>query len=869
AYTLAHRWPLFTFVSLYFLLFAGASCFYSLKHRESTAPEDLLLLFADAFVYALAGYAILQGVTGDYPGTFPLALAFFFGLLAVSVQALAPENVTLRRSAGGIALLFLTIMIPIQLKQGWIAIGWSIEAAVLLSLGLRFGSPLLHRVGQAVWLLSLLRLLGVMAEAHPAPQILFFNTRALPLLISALATGWMAVAAGRRAHSTEDEDAPTIHDELAALYAVYAVLAGAWLLAQETYLGLSWRHFPSPQTWQAGALFIIACVLSIYAIGVFTFGRRLRLIAFRFSALTVAALATSLPLWASVALPTTEWLPFWNLRWLAYLVVALALGALGWMTTQERDQIEPAEAEALSILPGFTSLFVLWGMTLEIYASFARWAIPSPDTWLAAAFFAIAVLWSVFAFIMLLLSLAWEQHHLRVCACVLGLLGCGVLLITALTSLAVDWTPLVNLRCLAFAIVAAMLALAALTLNRREPDLSPGETALPCSAGLMASVVFLWGLTQEIYLSFRHWSIPSPETWQSAACFALAMLWSGFALAAFIYGLKRRQEPWRYLSYLTGSMAIIGLLGTAFALQPGWPPLLNWRGFAFAVVTVALSAAGTTARRHETDLTFAESGVVGGTTLLAALVSLWGLTQETYELSRYYRSDLGEHWQLSAGFAIAILWCVFALGLLIFKTTWRQNATRTVAYWIGGLGIALLLFTALSATHLDWQPVFNPRFVAFAVAIATLMIAALILQQREADLSSAEAELPGGMALLAAGLLLWGLTQETHETCHYYRAYLGAHWPRWAQMSISLVWTLYGALLLIAGIIRGYQPVRLIALGLLGFTVMKVFVFDLSFLDGPLRILSFGGLGLALIFISYLYSRFGVGRDHFVGHTTA
>jgi uncharacterized membrane protein len=79
--------------------------------------------------------------------------------------------------------------------------------------------------------------------------------------------------------------------------------------------------------------------------------------------------------------------------------------------------------------------------------------------------------------------------------------------------------------------------------------------------------------------------------------------------------------------------------------------------------------------------------------------------------------------------------------------------------------------------------------------------------------------------------------------------------------AISLVWTLCGALLLIGGIIRSFQPVRLAALGLLGITVFKVFLFDLQFLDAPLHILSFGGLGLALIFISWLYSRFGIGHN--------
>jgi uncharacterized membrane protein len=75
-------------------------------------------------------------------------------------------------------------------------------------------------------------------------------------------------------------------------------------------------------------------------------------------------------------------------------------------------------------------------------------------------------------------------------------------------------------------------------------------------------------------------------------------------------------------------------------------------------------------------------------------------------------------------------------------------------------------------------------------------------------------------------------------------------------MSISLVWSVSGAILLMLGISRKYQPLRYVSLGILSLTVFKVFVIDLSFLNGFLRILSLGGLGLSLIFISWLYSRY-------------
>src|SRR5207248_599388 len=97
----------------------------------------------------------------------------------------------------------------IQLDQGWISIGWSVEAAVLLTLGIRLGARLLRRAGQVVWVFSLLSLLPVLAGAEPVPHLLLLNARALPLLISALASGWIAVVSGSETPADPASDEAT------------------------------------------------------------------------------------------------------------------------------------------------------------------------------------------------------------------------------------------------------------------------------------------------------------------------------------------------------------------------------------------------------------------------------------------------------------------------------------------------------------------------------------------------------------------------------------------------------------------------------------------------------------------------------------
>lgn len=68
-------------------------------------------------------------------------------------------------------------------------------------------------------------------------------------------------------------------------------------------------------------------------------------------------------------------------------------------------------------------------------------------------------------------------------------------------------------------------------------------------------------------------------------------------------------------------------------------------------------------------------------------------------------------------------------------------------------------------------------------------------------------------------------------------------------LGLALVW-------LWRGISSGQHDLRLAGLGLLTLTTLKVFLVDAAALDGLLRILSFLGLGVALIAIGWAYSRF-------------
>jgi len=76
------------------------------------------------------------------------------------------------------------------------------------------------------------------------------------------------------------------------------------------------------------------------------------------------------------------------------------------------------------------------------------------------------------------------------------------------------------------------------------------------------------------------------------------------------------------------------------------------------------------------------------------------------------------------------------------------------------------------------------------------------------------------------------------------------------QLTLSSVWVVYGGVLLWLGFARRSRAIRVGAILMLGLSILKVFLYDLSYLEQPYRIISFIVLGVLLLGASYVYTRF-------------
>ena len=175
------RTPVWTnqiFYTIFFAIFACLAIFYNMVHRVRTKTDDLVLITANAVAFFLLSYSNLQPHYDRYIGFLPFLMAVIYFVMGYLAWKRHKEDRFLVLSLWGIAVVFLTITMPLQLHGKWITVAWAVEAAVLVWVGCYNKSYATRMAALGVLTIALLRLL-------PDAQVyvFYFNTKPfLPVL---------------------------------------------------------------------------------------------------------------------------------------------------------------------------------------------------------------------------------------------------------------------------------------------------------------------------------------------------------------------------------------------------------------------------------------------------------------------------------------------------------------------------------------------------------------------------------------------------------------------------------------------------------------------------------------------------------------
>lgn len=303
-------------------------------------------------------------------------------------------------------------------------------------------------------------------------------------------------------------------------------------------------------------------------------------------------------------------------------------------------------------------------------------------------------------------------------------------------------------------------------------------------------------------------------------------------------------------------------------------PLLNRRSLSGFVLIAALGLAIYLYRRLGEGVEDRESRLITGLYLLAAnVVALAVLSLDVNEYYEHQRilardplSGVGpfarlDHLSASKQFMLSAVWTAYGAIALMVGIAKGIALLRAPALVLLGLTTFKILTVDAGYYDADWHvPLLNQTFAAFTLMILALACSVwFYARAEEVEDNERNVMIP---ALICAANVLAVIALSAEASGYYQRQvsegmeYDAQRDLRLAeQLSLSLIWAVYGGVALVIGFLRGSKLLRVFALLLLLLTIVKVFFVDMSALDRLYRIISFIVLGAILLAVSFLYQR--------------
>lgn len=200
------------------------------------------------------------------------------------------------------------------------------------------------------------------------------------------------------------------------------------------------------------------------------------------------------------------------------------------------------------------------------------------------------------------------------------------------------------------------------------------------------------------------------------------------------------------------------------------------------------------------------------------------------------------------GYRVTLAWALEAAAVTWIGT--RLGEVRAI-YAAGAVFVMVLLRLGLVDSRmysgfLSHHEVANARLLAFAVSAVSLWAAAWWTRK------DPRFALPAYVC--GHAVLLWGLGLEVAEWAE--RTAAPENLRSVISTSISVLVAAYAVVLVAAGVFQRHAPTRVLGVALIGFVVLKLYLYDVWLLGQFYRMAAFAILGVLLLVMSYFYSRF-------------
>ncbi len=222
-------------ITLIFLIFVGVTSLFHIIWRRIPQVFDYALMMINAAAYLGISLGIMWDDFRLWMGGFILLVAIFYGALSYVSLMRSSENARLSLFALAIALIFLTIAIPVQLGDtAWTTIVWAVEFVLLMWLSFTLRMPNLRNYSYVIFLAMAVRLIFFDTTVDMRSFQPVLNERFLAFVVGIAATYISAYILWRQRATFPEWSTP------ASTLLIAANIFSLWILSFEV-----WHSFES------------------------------------------------------------------------------------------------------------------------------------------------------------------------------------------------------------------------------------------------------------------------------------------------------------------------------------------------------------------------------------------------------------------------------------------------------------------------------------------------------------------------------------------------------------------------------------------------------------------------------------------------
>lgn len=265
-------------LGLFYAIYLVAGLVAPLASEQQADRTDLFILTINPAWFFAWAYYLLQPRYDYSLGFLAALLGALYVFCAYAGLQMGKKDTRYVFFLSGIAVIFLTIAVPLQLDQNAITIAWAAEAAILFILGLRLDMNGMRKAGFLIFALALFRVAFFDSDIGDITKFIpIFNKRFFTYLVISAAAGaitYASVVWRDRLHPGEREISMIVGLILSALILIACTLDISSFFEYKMYANTAFQSFTNQRNaaisvfWTIYAIILISIGMARHKAGI-------------------------------------------------------------------------------------------------------------------------------------------------------------------------------------------------------------------------------------------------------------------------------------------------------------------------------------------------------------------------------------------------------------------------------------------------------------------------------------------------------------------------------------------------------------------------------------------------------------------------